>query len=94
MTQKQRILHCLADAYRCGEGVSNGHLLFKMKIGRFGGRIKELRNDGNIEIESIHEGGSLWSYRLHTDPTEIDFEKCRLEPIAPVKPGETMELRL
>lgn len=91
MSQKQRILHCLANA--CGK--YGGWVSFTTlnKIGyRYGGRIHEMGKKG-IKIENKTEGRHEY-YRLVTAPTEIDFEKCRLEPIASVKPGETMELRL
>lgn len=94
MTQKQRILHCLADARRW-DHINDGWVSFTTlnKIGyRYGARIWDMGKKG-IEIENKTKRRHEY-YRLVTAPTEIDFEKCRLEPIAPVKPGKNLELRL
>ena len=76
MTQKQRILHLLADSRRVSNAALN-RICF-----RYGARIMELRRAGFeivSERDKVKDGG-LWWFRLVTPASQIDWEKMQPKP--------------
>ena len=76
MTQKQRLLYCLANQQGQGAGWVSCRTLNDICF-RYGARIHELRHNGNISIEHKKENG-LDLYRLMTNRRSIDFDKCQV----------------